>query len=193
MSSCVHLSESELVSLIHQGSEEAFMEIYHRYKDRLAINLLRVLKDSFLVEEVLQELFLMLWEKRQQLDPQLSVGGFLFRSASNRTKNIFRQIAYDVRMREVIWKRMEEKQRDSEVDWLEKKEAKEALHALLDRLPPQQQKVYRLCKLEGFSYKEVSEKLAISETTVNSHIRHANRFLRREIDPLLIIFLYLFS
>lgn len=169
------------------------MEIYHRYKDRLAINLLRVLKDSFLVEEVLQELFLMLWEKRQQLDPQLSVGGFLFRSASNRTKNIFRQIAYDVRMREVIWKRMEEKQRDSEVDWLEKKEAKEALHALLDRLPPQQQKVYRLCKLEGFSYKEVSEKLAISETTVNSHIRHANRFLRREIDPLLIIFLYLFS
>ena len=64
MSSCVHLSESELVSLIHQGSEEAFMEIYHRYKDRLAINLLRVLKDSFLVEEVLQELFLMLWEKQ---------------------------------------------------------------------------------------------------------------------------------
>jgi len=193
MSSLAKLTESELVSLIHQGDEEAFMEVYHRYKDRLTGNLLRVLKDPYLVEEVLQEIFLMLWEKRAQLDPQLSLGGFLFRSASNRTKNIFRQMAYDMRMREVIWQRMEEKQRDFHMDWLERKEAKEALYALLDRLPPQQQKVYKLCKLEGFSYKEVSKKLAISETTVNSHIRHANRFLRREIDPLLIIFLYFFS
>lgn len=66
-------------------------------------------------------------------------------------------------------------------NWVDAKEAKQILYSLLSELPSQQKKVYELCKLEGYSYKEVSEKLKISETTVNSHIRNANKTLKSRI------------
>lgn len=198
MLNLVNLSDSELVCLLNQGSEEAFMEVYHRYKTHLASNLMRILKDEELVEEVMQDLFLTIWEKRSQLDPEQSIAGYLYRAAVNRSKNIFRRMAYDQQMRLAVWAKMEQNQTNTVQDWIEQKEIKQTLNKLLDRLPPQQQRVYRLCKLEGMSYKEVSQKLAISETTVNTHIRNANRFLQGEIgrisDPAsLFVSLFLLS
>lgn len=184
MSNLVNLSDGDLVCLLNKGSEEAFMQIYQRYKTHLAGNLMRILKDEALVEEVMQDLFLTIWEKRRQLDPEQSIAGYLYRAAVNRSKNIFRRMAYDREMRLAVWSKMEQNQTNSVQDWIEQKEIKQTLNKLLDRLPPQQQRVYRLCKLEGMSYKEVSQKLAISETTVNTHIRNANRFLQGEIGKI---------
>ncbi len=180
----VNLSEKELVCLLNKGNEGAFMEIYNRYKDILATNLLRILKDPDLAEEIMQELFMTIWEKRRDMDAEQSIGGYLFRAAMNRSKNVFRQMAYDQQMRRTVWSRMQQDQVSTSQDLLEDKELRQFLDNLLDNLPPQQQKVYRLCKLEGLSYKEVGQKLSISETTVNTHIRNANRILRGAADKL---------
>lgn len=181
----VNLTDSELVCLLNKGDQDAFMEIYRRYKRPLTMNLLRVLKDPDLVEEVLQDLFLTIWEKRSQIDASQSIAGYLYRAAVNRSKNIFRRMAYDQQMRNAVFAKIEENHTNAVEDWMDEKEIKQLLDDLLNRLPPQQQKVYRLCKLEGMSYKEVSQALSISETTVNTHIRNANRFLRGEIDRII--------
>ena len=177
-----HLSEDELVAMINVDDHAAFLEIYHRHKAVLIHNLIRILKSHELAEEVLQDIFLMLWEKRKEMDPAQSVAGYLYRAAVNRTKNIFRQLAVDQRMREDFLRTLEStKVRDAQ-ELLESREVKSTLQDLLERLPIQQRKVYMLCKLDGMSYREVSEMLHISETTVNSHIRNANKFLRTEIN-----------
>lgn len=174
-------TDEALVILLKKDNEKAFLEIYDRYKNQLASPLVRLLHSQELAEEVLQDVFIMLWEKRSDMDESKSVPAYLYRSAVNKTKNIFRKIANDNRLREEFLYHFNASNKNPVEEWLEGKEVKQLLDNLLDRLPPQQRKVYMLCKLDGLSYKEVSEQLKISVTTVNSHIRNANIFLRGEL------------
>lgn len=177
----IELSDSELVVLLNQDNERAYLELYRRYKVPLTYHLFRVLRASDLVEEQLQEIFLMLWEKRKEIDPNKSISAFLYVSAINRTKNIFRRFFYEKKYKEEFLKSWADYEINEVQNWVDAKEAKQILHSLLSGLPPQQKKVYEMCKLEGYSYKEVSEKLNISETTINSHIRNANKSLKSRI------------
>jgi|SRR5690606_9482569 RNA polymerase sigma-70 factor (family 1) len=174
-------TDEALVVLLNNDDQKAFLEIYDRYKNELARHLVRLLRSYELAEEVLQDVFMMLWEKRHDMDASRSVPAYLYRSAINKTKNVFRKIANDNRLREEFLRRFTASGKNVVEEWIENKEVGQALYALLDRLPPQQKKVYVLCKLDGLSYKEVSEQLKISITTVNSHIRNANLFLKSEL------------
>lgn len=174
-------TDEALVILLNNDDEKAFLVIYDRYKDELAAHLIRLLHSYELAEEVLQDVFMMLWEKRHDMDASKSVPAYLYRSAINKTKNVFRKLANDSRMREEFLTSFRTANTNMVEEWIENKEVQQLLQALLDRLPPQQKKVYMLCKLDGLSYKEVSEELKISITTVNSHIRNANIFLRGEL------------
>lgn len=160
---------------------------------------MRLLKDPDLVEEVLQDVFMTLWEKRADIDPNQNLSAYLYMAATNRCKNMFRRMGYDRKMREIMWKRMQEQQWAGSADdpdrRLEHEDVKRVLDHLLHHLTPQQRRVYKLCKLEGYSYQEVGKKLSISETTVNTHIRNANRLLRKEIERMSdqeFIFFFLF-
>ena len=177
----VELSDSELVVLLNQDNERAYLELYRRHKVQLTYHLFRILRLSDLVEEQLQEIFIMLWEKRHDIDPNQSVSAFLYVSAINRTKNVFRRMFYERRLKEDFIDTWADHEVNQVQNWVDAKEAKQILYSLLSELPSQQKKVYELCKLEGYSYKEVSEKLKISETTVNSHIRNANKTLKSRI------------
>ncbi|PRD49016.1 RNA polymerase sigma factor [Sphingobacterium haloxyli] len=174
-------TDEALVILLNNDNEAAFMEIYDRYKNQLASHLVRLLRSYELAEEVLQDVFIMLWEKRNEMDASKSVPAYLYRSALNKSKNMFRKIANDNRLREEFLLHFKVSSSNSVDEWIDSKEVKQLLNSLLDRLPPQQKKVYMLCKLDGLSYKEVSEQLQISVTTVNSHIRNANLFLKSEL------------
>lgn len=174
-------TDQKLVYSLKTGDEQAFAQIYDRYKIQLATNLLRMLKSQELAEEVLQDLFLSLWEHRKRIDPDQPIAGYLYRIAVNKTKNIYRKVANDRRMRDYILAHFESAYNNVE-SYISGKEYREALSGLLDQLPPQQKLVYTLCKLEGKSYREVSGLLHISETTVNSHIRNANAFLRAQLN-----------
>src|SRR5690606_3156411 len=135
----------------NRGSEAAFTVLYDRYKVQLAANLLRLLKSEALAEDVLQELFMALWERRETIDASQSVIGYLYRAAVNMAKNVYRQIAGDQRMREQLLAHFDEVQHVVD-DYIQGKEAGEALRQVIDQLPPQQKRVYTLCKLEGKSY-----------------------------------------
>lgn len=174
-------TDEALVVLLNNDNEKAFLEIYDRYKNQLASHLVRLLHSQELAEEVLQDVFMMLWEKRKDMDASRSVSAYLYRSAINKTKNVFRKIANDNRLREEFSAHFTSLNNNLVEEWIENKEIKQLLHRLLDRLSPQQKKVYILCKLDGLSYKEVSEQLKISIRTVNSHIRNANIFLKAEL------------
>lgn len=195
-------TEHDLVCRLIQGDEDAFLQLYRRFHPRLIPGLMRLLKDPDLVEEVLQDVFMTLWEKRMDLDPNQNISAFLYTTAVNRCKNMFRRLAYDRKMREYVWKHMQEQRQEGGKNApdrrLEREDVKRILDSLLDQLTPQQQKVYRLCKLEGYSYQEVGKKLSISETTVNTHIRNANRLLRKELERMsdrefiLLYFMFIF-
>lgn len=75
------LSEKELVGQLREGDRSAFEQLYHLHKRKLAGILLRLLKEDVLVEEVLLDLFLKIWEQRESIDLEKSFRSYLFQVA----------------------------------------------------------------------------------------------------------------
>lgn len=171
------LDEKALLLQLRNSEKPAFEELYRRYKIRLTGNLLRMLKSPELVEDVMQDIFLGIWENRKSIDPDQSIKPYLFTSAANRAKNIFRKAASEQLFRAYLLPHWEENYTHVE-EVLFAQENKQLLEELLKNLSPQQRTVYTLCRLEGKSYKEVADFLHITEATVNAHISNANKVLK---------------
>jgi RNA polymerase sigma factor (sigma-70 family) len=94
------LIEEELIGLLKAGDERAFSAIYDQYKERLAGNLYKLLKSEELTKEILQDLFLKIWDTREQLDPQKSFRSYLFKIGENMVNDYYRRAARDRNMRD---------------------------------------------------------------------------------------------
>nr|WP_226904993.1 RNA polymerase sigma-70 factor [Pedobacter schmidteae] len=171
------ISESELVSRLKQGDEKAFELLYHQYKRQIAPNLLRLLKSTAVAEDLLHDLFLKIWENRADLDQEKSLRAYLFRIAHNMVIDFFRKAARNKTYEQhlavnanLTYSHIEE--------MLDDHQKREFLDRALETLSPQSRLVFKLCKLEGKSYHEISELLQISPNTVSNHLMKATRHLK---------------
>jgi RNA polymerase sigma-70 factor (family 1) len=172
-----HIDEVTLLERLRQGDEQAFIVIYDIYKRKLARALQRLLKSDDLVEEVLQDAFLKLWKQRAQILPNQSIGAFLYKISENLVYDVFRRAARDRKLRAMLYETSHEAYSHVEEIVIENERSLQ-LNKAISLLPPQRQRVFRMCRLEGHSYEEVSKELNISKSTVNDHLLKANRFLR---------------
>jgi RNA polymerase sigma-70 factor (family 1) len=176
------LIEEELIVLLKTGDERAFAVLYDQYKERLAGNLYKLLKSEELTKEILQDLFLKIWDTREQLDPQRSFRSYLFKIGENMVNDYYRRAARDRNMRNKMIMASTEIYSHIE-EALFSKENSEMLQKAVDQMPPQRKQVFTLCKLEGKSYKEVEQLMGINAKTINSHLFQANRFLKQYFTP----------
>lgn len=167
--------EKELLRKLRDGDESAFKEIYKCYAQRLVSKLIQILKSEEIAKDILQDIFMKIWEIRKTIDPELSFGALLYKMAANLSKNTFRRNIYDQLMRSEI---------DPDVGYNPMADADDASQtkALLDmalgKLTERQRKVYVMHKLEGRSYQEISDELKISASAINHHIQEANKRVR---------------
>lgn len=175
-----HISEQELLLQLQQGDQKAFTHLYRRYKDPLGYRLFQLLKNDALAEEVLQDLFLKVWEHRANIDPQQPFRAYLYRIAANLSYNLMNRASKERAILEQIIEGSTELYRHIE-EQLFQKENEALLHAAIERLPSQRKKIFIACKIEGKSYKEVADELRISPHTVNDHIQKAMQYLRMHI------------
>lgn len=172
----IHIrDEKDLLRRLRDGDEFAFKELYETYAPRLAARLIQLLRSEELAEDVLQDLFIKIWEVRQTINPELSFGALLYKMAANLSKNVYRRNLYDQLMRKQI--NPEEGHNPIE-ESLNQSEAKELLQAALNKLTPRQREVYVMHKIDGLSYLEIGSKLNISASAINHHIQEANKQLR---------------
>jgi RNA polymerase sigma-70 factor (family 1) len=169
--------EKDLLFELIRGNELAFKKIYQLYSSILFGRLMKLLKSESQAQEILQDVFVKLWQHRKAIDPEKSFRSFLFKIAENKVYDFFRKAARDKNMESQLiafststYNIIEEfKSGDENLATLQK---------ALDSLPPQRQQVFRLCKLEGKSYKEVSELLGISVSTISDHIVKGTKSIR---------------
>lgn len=181
MSGNLDTSERNLVLQLKAGSAQAFESLYHLYKFRIAGNLFRLLKSEQLVEELLQDFFLKIWEQRAKIDPEQSFRSYLFRVSENMVYDFFRKASRDSKLREQLKTSYDEVYSHIEEGILSR-EDHSRLSELMELLPPQRRQIFMLCKMEGRSYKEVGELLGISPSTVNNQLLQANKFLKRMLN-----------
>jgi RNA polymerase sigma-70 factor (family 1) len=174
--------ENELLVRLNQGDSRAFEKLYDSYKLRLAANLYKLLKSDELAREILQDLFLKVWDNRAQIDPEKSFRSYLFKIGENMVNDFYRRAARDKKLRDQLVEANSEIYSHIE-ETIFQKENSDLLHEAIEMMPPQRKLVYTLCKMEGKSYKEVEQLLGINAKTINSHIFQANKFLKEHFNP----------
>lgn len=182
--------EIVLLQELGQGNQYAFQMIYENYSPKLYNNLFKLTKDEDVAKELLQNLFIKIWDKRGDIDINKSFRSYLFKVAENMVIDYFRKTKRDQKLMDSLMQAATELSPDLEEIYISK-ENDERLSKAIAALPPQRQRVFILCKLEGKSYEEVSKMLGISTSTISDHIVKAtksihNHFTSGELTVILI-------
>ena len=173
--------EKEILLQLLDGNELAFEKIYKLYSPRLFGNLLKLVKSEPQAQEILQDVFLKIWESRKSIDIDKSFRSFLFKISENKVYDFFRKVARDKNMESQLIALSSANYTIIE-EFKSGDENLIVLQRAIELLPPQRQQVFRLCKLEGKSYKEVSELLGISVSTISDHIVKGTKSIREYFD-----------
>lgn len=173
--------EKELICLLKKGDVLAFEKLYKLYSIRILKKLISLVKDEEVAVELLQDVFLKLWEKRETLDTEQSLRPYLFRIAENKITDLFRRTAYDKKLLAHLVAVSTELCYDTE-EAIDLKDSQILLKQAISSLPPQRQKIFILCKIEGKSYEEVGALLGISAGTVNDHMVKAGRAIKKHFN-----------
>jgi RNA polymerase sigma-70 factor (ECF subfamily) len=162
---------------IAAGDHLAFRAFYERHHADLARYLRRRGLSVAETEDILQQAFVTIWEKRAAILPDLPLRGYLFRIGLSRAYNRFRDsakfTALDLRSDDL---------QDGSPDEIHRRELLNALNAAIASLPDKRREVFELCYLQEFSYREAAEALDISPKTVENHMGMALKELRVKLS-----------
>ena len=172
------LDDDTLVKLLRKGNDAAFTEIYHRYWNKLfSVAAGKLNYDLRLAEELVQDIFLDLWHRREVLDIRSGLSRYL--AAAMKYKVIDARLK---KKRMAIYAGNLASQTPVSDTFTEKQvsfdELQHELTALVSSLPEKCQLVYKLSREAGYSQKEIANHLSISEKTVESHLARAVKTLR---------------
>lgn len=171
-----------LVSAIVAGDENAFNNLYLDYCERVYFFIVKKTSSDYLAEEVTQQTFVRIWEKRQQLSEQHTIEEQIFRIA--------RTILIDELRKEAV-KRKYIAQQTTEVpialpNELDAKEMQQRIDEVINVLPAQRKKIFIMSRYEHLSYKEIAQTLSLSVKTVEAQMSKALQQLKNGITLLII-------
>lgn len=188
-------TEQQLVSLLRAGSQFAFEKLFEKYSQKLFRFSFSYLKSDADSEEIVQNVFLKIWEKRQKLKDETSFKSYLFTIAFNVIRKDFNKKAkenkYKTELLEVLATEnpMLETNSDFEVYVIK-------LEQLIEQMPDRRKEIFLKRKKEGKSVREIASSMDISPKTVENQITEAMNYLKKEFSQDQIsgmLFLFIFA
>ncbi len=140
----------------------------------------KMVKVPEIADELLQDVFLKVWIKKDTVNLEQSFKPWLYTIAQNTVYDYYRKLAQDKKMQDHLINTFATFYNQTE-DYIYNKERTAALNEAIEQLPPQRKEIFRLCKLEEKSYKEVAEQLNISVSTVSNQLVHATKAVKDHI------------
>ena len=184
----------ELVERLQKGDVEAFDLIYEKYSGKLYAFGLKYLKSTAEAEELVQSVFLKLWENYKILKKELSFKSYLFTIAYNDICKLFRKRNY--RQKFIDDSLYENSQFSSEIEeGIDYHSVLEQVELIVNKLPEKQKTIFLKSRKEGKSTKEIAEEVGLSPGTVDNYISESLKFIRsrlRDEDLALLLSFSLF-
>lgn len=168
------------------GKESAFKEIYEKYVSTLRYFGNKFLPDERVIEDVLQDTFVSLWENRKKFNNEFAIKSFLYIGVKNRCLNNLRH----EKIKQKYAEGFVEEPSESFLENVIEAEFFEMLHHIFEELPPACKEVYQL-SLEGKKHEEIAKQLHISINTVKKYKNNANHYMRNRIKDFNLFLLFL--
>jgi RNA polymerase sigma-70 factor (ECF subfamily) len=166
------------------GQEDAFVELYQRYRDRIVTFTSRMLADQARGEDAAQEVFLKLYRSRVSYQPHSRFSTFLYRIATNHCLNQRARLDHRLVDSEPDQDQIASAELDQQAN-LANKQLRASLQRALAALPERQRAALLLVHYEGMSYRDAAESIDVSEPAIKSLIHRARAALMTELEPLL--------
>jgi RNA polymerase sigma-70 factor (ECF subfamily) len=169
-------NEKALLQLVAEGDELAFTQLFNRYWNTVYAQSLAYLKSVTLAQDIVQEVFLKLWSKRQSLPAVDRIDNFIFIMARNEIVSQLRKKLPSAADNDLPVHLPEQVlQPDKQLSF---RQHNQLLENAVAQLPPQRKLVFTLNRYDGLSYEEIAQQLGISRETVKGHMVKALAFVR---------------
>jgi RNA polymerase sigma-70 factor (ECF subfamily) len=180
----------ELVERLQNGDVEAFDLIYDKYSEKLYAFGLKYLRSTSEAEELVQSIFLKVWENHKNLKKELSFKSYLFTIAYNDICKIFRNRNYQQKfIRDTLNDNIHSSSETE--DGIDYQSVQERLQQIVDKLPKKQRTIFLKSRQEGKSTKKIAEEIGLSPGTVDNYISESLKFIRsRLLDENLPVLLF---
>jgi len=173
-------TEVEVLELLRESDRNAFNALFRQYSARLYYFAYGYLKSPEEAEEIVQDTFIRIWEKRESIDTAYSFDGFIFTVAHNMILNRIRKIRNENTCKAIFAREAVSLQNATEQAVLTAELQRVQEEALVE-LPPKRKIIYQMIREDGMTYKQVAEKLNISVKTVETQMTEALKHFRAKL------------
>jgi RNA polymerase sigma-70 factor (ECF subfamily) len=171
---------------IQSGDERAFEKLFKSQYPALCGYAQKYLRDVDQAEEVVQEMFFNFWQKKEKLEINTSIEAYLFRSVRNSCLNYLKHLK--IREEHRLHTVQENNKKEQEVhDQVVALELEIKIEAIIEKLPPERKKIFKMSRHDGLKYKEIAEKLNLSVKTIEVQMSKALKYLREHLSEYLSV------
>lgn len=181
MSEANSYSEIELLALVSTGDRQAFTRLYSQYLDAAYHYVYLFTKSKDEAEEILQEVFVKIWENRERLAEVQSFKNYLFKAAKNRVLDEVRKLQVRHRVFTEI-KRGKTVNDESTTDAIAYKDYYRVVQQAIEKLPPKRKLIFRMNTENGLSHDEIAAQLGVSKSMVKNQLYKAYEFVRQYLS-----------
>lgn len=184
-------SDHELTSLLFDHDHRAYVELYNRYQGLLYIYACKITQDEVEAEDIVQEVFIYLWEKRAEIKIKSSIASFLYSAVRFKFFNLLdsKKVRSDYTK---SFQTFIDQGLCTTDHYVREKELANLIEKEISELPPKMREIFELSRKAHLTHKEISARLNISEKTVKNQINNSLKILRSKLGIFGFLYYILF-
>lgn len=177
MSETINNTDKLLVSELKDGNEKAFRKLFDMYHQDIYGYSISILKSKEAAEENVQDVFMKVWQHRDNLNIEQSFKAYIFTIARNLAFNFLNKAANEVLLKEEIFYISQESHDYGDYS-IREADCKKLRKQAMKQLPPKRKKIFKMSRKKGMTYEEISNELGISIQTVKNQMSKALESMR---------------
>ena len=183
-------NHSDLLPLLQNGTAKDFDAIYDRFADRLYDYVYRRIKIKEISEEIIQDIFVSLWSKRETLTITISLDAYLFGAAKFRVLTYFRSEKVRREYAANFTSFMAQCVDNSNEEAMNLKDLESSIDTSISALPEKCRTAFRLSRMEHEPISQIAERMNISRHTVENYLSQALKHLRASLGEVLVLLIW---
>jgi RNA polymerase sigma-70 factor (ECF subfamily) len=178
-------TEKDLLFQVSSGDQSAFAQLFYRYHHQLGIYIFQLTSSREMAEEIVQDVFLKIWNNREALAKVDNFKAWLFVISKNHTLNCLRKLVKE-RQQQQQW--LQGQETEQLLDETPSEEKFQLIDQAISQLPPQQKKVFMLSRYKRMKYEEIARELNLSRETVKYYLQTANATIAKFVNSRFLFF-----